>query len=159
MLEINEYESKYAKQISEIVLQNLYQINIKDYSKEYIDEVASHFTKDEIEKNFPQRIKCFVALKGDEVVGTASIHKFSDNEPDTYVILTVFVKIENHKQGIGRLLIEAVEEYAKDIGGKRLKVPASVFGFGFYKKLGYDFVDGEPQLNEDKEYIMIKNLK
>lgn len=159
MLEINEYNSKYAKQISEIVLQNLYKININDYSREYIDRVASHFTKDEIEKNFPQRIKCFIALKDDEVVGTASIHKFYDNEPNTYVVLTVFVKIANHKQGIGKLLIETVEEYAKGIGGKKLKVPASAFGLEFYKKLGYDFVNGEPQLNEDKEYIMIKNLK
>ena len=100
-------------------------------------------------------------MKDDEVVGTASIHKFYDNEPDTYFVLTVFVKIANQipKQDIGKLLIETVEEYAKCIGGKKLKVPASAFGLEFYKKLGYYFVNGEPQLNEDKEYIMVKNLK
>ena len=27
------------------------------------------------------------------------------------------------------------------------------------KKMGYYFINGEPQLNEDKEYIIIKNLK
>ena len=93
-MEIKEYEEKYAKGMSEIITDNLYTINIKDYGKEVIDKIARHFTEEEIKKNFPQRVKCFVALKDEEVIGTASLDlikdmygiKIEDNK-DKYIIL------------------------------------------------------------------------
>ena len=47
-MEIKEYEEKYAKGMSEIIRDNLYTINIKDYGKEVIDKIARHFTEEEI---------------------------------------------------------------------------------------------------------------
>ena len=73
IIQVVEYNGKYAKEMSEIILDNLYTINIKDYGKEMIDRIARHFTEDEIKKNFPNRVKCFVAIKNGKVVGTASI--------------------------------------------------------------------------------------
>lgn len=58
MIEIVEYKNEYAKDLSEIILDNMYKINIKEHGKDIIDRISKYFTEDEIKKNFPQRIKC-----------------------------------------------------------------------------------------------------
>lgn len=164
-IQVVEYEEKYAKEMSEIILNNLYTINIKDYGKEMIDRIAKHFTEDAIKKDFPERIKCFVALKDGKVVGTASIDKVKDNRglkiennENKYIILTVFIKIENQHQGIGKLLIKNIEEYALQIKADELFIPASIYGCDFYKKLGYDYYNGIKEINKDGEYVLSKSI-
>ncbi len=157
MIKIVEYKNEYAKEISEIVLSNMYQINIKDHGKDVIDRISKNFTEDEIKKNFPNRTKCLVALKDNEVVGTASIDKYwGDETGEKYIILTLFVKIQNHHQGIGRKLMEEIENIANNIGCKELIIHASVYACEFYRKFGFDYLDSKKTQNEDKEYILIK---
>lgn len=157
MIEIVEYKNDYAKDLSEIILDNMYQINIKDHGKDVIDRISKHFTEDEIKKTFPKRTKCLVALKDNEVVGTASIDRYrGDTTGKKYIILTVFVKIKNHHQGIGKELIKRIEEIAVDIGCKELVIPASVYACEFYRKFGFDFLGGQKIQNEDREYMLVK---
>lgn len=157
MIEIVEYKNEYAKEMSEIILDNMYKINIKEHGKDVIDRISKSFTEDEIKKNFPKRTKCLVALKNNEVVGTASIDRYKgDKTGKKFIILTVFVKMKNHHQGIGRKLIENIEEIAVNIGCKELVIPASVYACEFYRKFGFDYLDGKKIQNEDKEYILTK---
>lgn len=157
MIEIVEYKDKYAIELSEIIFDNMYKINIKDHGKEVIDRISQHFTESEIKKNFPNKIKCLVALKDNKVVGTASINKYSGDKTGTkFILQTVFVKIEKHHQGIGKKLIKNIEDIAINIGCKELVLPASIYACEFYRKLGFDYLDGKKTLNEDKEYILTK---
>lgn len=159
MIEIKEYQEKYAKEISNIVITNMYEVNIKDHGKEIIDKLSKHFTEEEIKKNYPKRTKNYIAIEENKVVGTISIDKFRGDLTGTkYIILTVFVKIEKHHQGIGTMLIKKIEDYAKSIGVKELYIPASIYGCEFYRKLGYDYLNGKKELNEDKEYTLVKYL-
>lgn len=80
MIEIVEYKNEYAKDLSEIILDNMYKINIKEHGKDIIDRISKYFTEDEIKKNFPQRTKCLVALKNEKVVGTASIDRYKGDK-------------------------------------------------------------------------------
>lgn len=157
-IKIEEYNEKYVEQMSEIITSNLLEINVKDYGIEYMQKLASHFTPSEIKANFPKRTKVFVALENDIVVGTAGFTKSRNNQEGEYWILTVFVKINYHKQGIGKMLIQEIENYAKQINAKRLVVPASIYGCEFYHKLGYEYLNGKKELNEEQEYIMEKFL-
>lgn len=157
MIKIVEYKNDYAKELSEIILDNMYKINIKEHGKDVIGRISRHFTEDEIKKNFPNRTKCLVALKDNEVVGTASINRYKgDITGEKYILLTVFVKIKNHHQGIGKKLIQNIEEIAVNIGCKELVIPASVYACEFYRKFGFDYIDGKKIQNEDKEYILVK---
>jgi len=165
-VEIKEYNEKYAKEISDIILSNLYTITIKDHGKEVVDRIAKHFTEDEIKKNFPNRIKCFVAVDENKVLGTASIDNIKsiygievENTKNKYIILTVFTNLEYQHQGIGKSLIQKIDEYAEKIGAEEVLIPASVYGLEFYKKLGYDFYNGNSSQNNDGEYILSKNFK
>ena len=77
-------------------------------------------------------------------MGTASINKYKgDTTGEKYILLTVFVKIENHHQGIGKKLIQNIEEIAVNLGCKELIIPASVYACEFYRKYGFDYLDGK----------------
>lgn len=158
MIEIKEYEEKYAESISKIIIQNLFEINSRDYGMEYVKRTAEKFTIPKIQENFPKRTKAFVALENNNVVGTAGIDKSWNNDDGEYWILTVFVDVKHHKKGIGRMLIEEIEKYAKQINAKKLVIPASIAGCEFYYKLGYKYANGKKELNDKQMYIMEKYL-
>ncbi|HJJ10162.1 MAG TPA: GNAT family N-acetyltransferase [Clostridiaceae bacterium] len=159
MVEIKEYQEEYAKEMSNIIITNMYEINIKDHGKEIIDKLSKHFTEEEIKKNYPKRIKNYVAIEESEVVGTISINNLRGDTTGTkYIILTLFVKMEKHHQGIGTMLIKKIENYARSVGAKELYIPASIYACEFYRKLGYDYLDGIKEQNEDKEYTLVKYL-
>lgn len=158
MIEIKEYDDKYAEEISRIITQNLLEINSKDYGMDVVKEFAKEFTPEEIQKNFPKRTKVFVALENNKIVGTASIDKSWYNNDGEYWILSVFVDIYHHKQGIGKMLINKIEQFAKNISAKKLVIPASITGCEFYHKLGYEYKNGKKELNEENMYIMEKYL-
>lgn len=155
---IRECKKEDLEELSNIVTRNLLEINAKDYGEEMMREHAKSFSKENIANSLKNREKVYVALKNGELIGTAGIEESWSKEPGVYYILTVFVKPENHGQGIGRRLIERVEEHAKSINVKKLIVPASITGNEFYYKLGYKYKDNKKELNEEKMYIMEKVL-
>ena len=134
------------------------EINVKDYGVEKVQEMAKDFTVEKLKDALKNRKKVFVALKDNEVVGTAGID-VSWYNPDEYYILTVFVKPENHGEGIGRLLIKAIEDYAIHSNFKKLIIPASITAHEFYYKLGYRYKDNQKVLNEENMYLMEKSFQ
>lgn len=158
MIEIKEYDNKYAEEMSKIIIQNLLEVNSQDYGLEYVKKSAEKFTVETIEKKFPKRAKVFVALEDGKVIGTAGIDKSCYNDDGEYYILTVFVDIAHHKQGIGKMLIGEIEKFANSIHAKKLVIPASITGCEFYHKLGYEYANGKKELNENQMYIMEKYL-
>ena len=159
MVEIKEYEEKYAKELSNIILDNLYTVNIKDHGKEFIDRISSSFTEEAIISNFAKRTKCFVAIENGVVLGTAGFDKFwGDEIGSKYILLTVFVSLQAHGKGIGKKLILVVEKDAKRIGAKELHIISSIYACEFYRKLGFDYLNGDKTQNEYKEYLLVKYL-
>ena len=158
MIEIKEYNETYVEQISTIVIRNLLEINVKDYGIEKVQEMAKDFTVEKLKNTLKNRKKVFVAIKDNEVVGTAGID-VSWYNPDEYYVLTVFVKPENHGEGIGRLLIKTIENYAIHSNFKKLIIPASITAHEFYYKLGYRYKDNRKVLNEENMYLMEKTFQ
>ena len=157
-MEIIEYEDRYAEEISKIIIQNLLEVNSKDYGIEFVQNFSKEFTPEEIRKVLPKRTKAFVALENHKVVGTASIDKSWYNDNGEYWILSVFVDTAHHKQGIGKMLINEIEKFALTIPAKKLVIPASIAGCEFYHKLGYEYANNKKELNEEQMYIMEKYL-
>ena len=167
ILKAEEITDKHCESIGNI----LAQIHNIDFSKIEDDERKNIETdyfdwkkyvipaEEEIKKNYPKRIKNYVAIEDNKVVGTISIDRLRGDETGKkYIILTLFVKLEKHNQGIGTTLIKKIEEYAKTINAKEVYIPASIYGCEFYRKLGYDYLDGKKEQNKDKEYTLVKYL-
>ena len=155
-IKIVEFKDEYAEKLSEIIQRNLFEVNIEDYPKEEIAKMAESFTKEKI-LEFPKVRKVFVALDGDEPVGTLSAAKSWGGQDGDYHFLTIFVSPDIHGKGIGRKLIEAGEKYVSKVNGKKITIPSSITSHKFYANRGYKYTNEEP--NADGHYIMIKSIE
>ncbi len=159
MIEIVDYNDKYAEDLSRLIIRNLLEVNINDYDADILKEHEKEFSVDNLKAKLKRREKVFVALSDSKVVGTAGIEKSWKNDDGEYWILTVFVNPDYHKKGIGSRLIKAIEEYAiNTIKAKILIIPASKTACEFYEKMGYVYKDGIKKLNENNVYLMQKKL-
>lgn len=91
----------------------------------------------------------FVALEGDKLIGMITLRN------RTHISL-LFVDVEYHMRGVGRALIQQVQDYLlSELGESFVTVNSSPYGVGFYHKLG--FQDIRPQ--EEKDGITYTPMK
>lgn len=119
--------------------------NSADYSPEYIERLKQTHNAETLK----QRAKeghMYVVCDGEKIVGTGTIAPFWGSETES-ILLTIFVLPEYQGRGLGRLMIETLEqdEYAKR--ASRIEIPASLTAVNFYRHLGYDYKNGvtEPE--------------
>jgi GNAT superfamily N-acetyltransferase len=117
-----------AAALSGLILRTLYQVNVGDYEPIVIAAWAKDWTVDEVAAKMRHRTT-YVAVLGDVIVGTAGF--------DGRQIKSVFVAPEQHKLGIGALLVRTVETLAMERGLDRLSLHSSITAEGFYRRLGY----------------------
>lgn len=120
-----------ASEISQIILAALYASNSRDYSPAVIARVSLSFSPQALLALIDTR-QVFVALVEQKIIGTASL--------DGHVVRSVFVSPQQQGQGVGRLLMAAVERCAVEAGVEVLSVPSSLTAEGFYARLGFHTV-------------------
>jgi N-acetylglutamate synthase-like GNAT family acetyltransferase len=118
-----------AAAISDLILRALHEVNIRDYGPVLIAEQAKNWTVDGVVSKMQTRAT-YVAVDGNNVVGTAGF--------DGKQVRTVFVRPDQHKRGVGSLLMRAVEALAIERGLDRLSLLSSITAQGFYQRLGYN---------------------
>lgn len=114
--------------ISKIVVRTVQETNTKDYPPQVIAEVTANFSPERVAERLSGR-EVFVATERGMIVGTASL--------DGTTVRSVFVLPEFQKRGVGRALLDHIEDMARRRGIARLDVPASVSAEGFYQRIGY----------------------
>lgn len=92
------------KSCLEIIILNLFKVNIKDYPITVIEELEKSYRKNFL--NRPETITIVAEEKG-KVLGTASITEAGQ-------VRDVFVRTGNHSKGIGRELMQHLEVIAKN---------------------------------------------
>lgn len=128
---IRNFELQDAERLSRLIVQNLRQVNIKDYSIEAINALVPFYTpKQIIGRSKHQYI--LVCTLNDHLIGTASL--------DCDRVRNVFVDIAWHKRGVGEELMSSVEVYASEQNLKRIYLTSGLSAYRFYKKLSYKIV-------------------
>ncbi len=153
---IRRYESRDKEKVLDIIIKNFYQVNIKDYTINEMNEIADIYRNgklDELEKH----THFYVALYEREIVGCGAIGPFTD-EGDTAILLTVFIRPDCQGKGIGEKIIRSLEADDKYKKLKRIKLYASLTAYPFYLKMGYNYIDGKKVITDEKNIIMIKHL-
>ena len=96
-----------------------------------------------------------VVYDGEKAVATGRV--FSDSEAE-YHIGRVAVLKEYRSCGIGRIVMNALEQKAKELGAETVRLGAQCQAEGFYKKAGYESI-GERFLEQMCPHVtMIKKL-
>jgi predicted N-acetyltransferase YhbS len=155
---IDRFQASQAEEVAELIKRNLLEITSQYYSPEYVASLIEHHSPMQLlKKDRTQRI--FVAIEDGDVIGTGTLVNFGTPETPSYFGTAIFVALELHKNGIGRQLMQKIEEAALDLGADKITVRAAINARQFYEKLGYTYRDGIELPDERGNFIMDKALQ
>ena len=154
---IRRFKVEDSIELASVSAKTLRITNIKDYSKEYIENDISFLTAEKlIERS--KWTNMYVACDGDMIIGCGAIGPYWGKE-DESSLFTIFVLPEYQGKGIGRKIIETLEQDEYFLRAKRIEIPASITAVNFYIKMGYNYKNGNDKLDDEKLYRLEKFRK
>lgn len=120
-----------ATQLSELIIENAEYTLKPHYNDEQWNVFLRYYEIAEVTKKI-QTQKVFCATREEEIVGTIAL----DND----LVVGFYTRLQNLNQGIGKLLMQHVEHYAKENGLQSIQLAASPVGLAFYYKNGWQKV-------------------
>jgi len=90
-----------------------------------------------------------------QIVGCGAIGPYW-GKTDESSLFNIFVLPEYQGKGIGRAIIETLEQDEYFLRAKRIEIPASITACAFYRKMGYDYKNGVDQVDEEGLYRLEK---
>ena len=150
MFKIIEYEDKYLDSVRELLVEleeyilSIDKDNLDQLHPEYYDKMAL-LDLEEVSKN---NGKCYLAIDNDKVIGLIMgiIVKFDEYDyldykcPKEGEITELIVTNKVRNQGIGKALIEKLENYFKSVGCEYIMVDVFAYNLNaiqFYDREGY----------------------
>ena len=97
----------------------------------------------------------YVFCVEEEIIGVGSISSFWGSLTES-ILLTIFVLPELHGNGIGRYIIQTLEQDELFLRADRIEIPASITAVEFYKKQGYDYKNGVKEFDNEHHYRLEK---
>ena len=154
MVTVRRFEETDAEEVHNLIIRNFKEVNVKDYGEKAISELVRTHDVEWL-RNIANYANMYVFLQEKKIVGTGSISSFWGSETES-IILTVFVLPEYHGKGIGRKIIQTLEQDELFLQAERIEIPASITGAEFYRKLGYDYKNGVKELDGEGLYRLEK---
>ena len=151
---IRRFTENDAEKVSSLIIRTLKTTNSKDYSKESINAhemqlQPSHILERAAWTHF------YVVEDNDTIIGCGAIGPYWCSETESS-LFTIFVLPEYQGMGIGRKIIETLEQDEYFLRAKRIEIPASITAVNFYRKLGYDYKNGVDRPDEEQMYRLEK---
>lgn len=148
---IRRFLPEDAKEVSDLIVKTLKEVNIKDYSREYIENTTKRLQpKDILERSTWTHF--YVVCDEKQIVGCGAIGPYWDYEKESS-LFTLFVHPKYQRKGIGRKIIETLEQDEYFLNSVRIEVPASITATPFYLKMGYTYKCG---ITEPDEELLIR---
>lgn len=153
-MDIRRFQIEDAEETAKIIAETLRISNSKDYPKEYIEfNMASHSANELIKASNERHM--YVACDGERIIGTGGIAGYWGSLTES-ILLTIFVLPEYQGKGVGRKIIETLEEDEYFLRASRIEIPASLTAVDFYRKMGYDYKNGMTEPEEGLMYRLEK---
>ncbi len=157
-MNIRRFNLQDAQAVAGLIKRNLLEVNIRDYTKQEMLELAENYCEKNIIK-IVQAAHMYVAfeqtVQTDTIIGTGTISSYNGSETDS-VLQAVFVLPEYHAKGVGALIVKTLEEDELFLRAKRVWLFSSITSCVFYEKMGYSYVNNEKVLNSQGLYAMEK---
>lgn len=139
-MRVRRFEKTDAEEVSALIVTTLRTTNIKDYSAEYIENDVNALQPNNI-LECAGWVHFYVVCDDEKIVGCGAIGPYWGKENESS-LFTIFVLPEYQGKGIGRTIIETLEQDEYFLRAKRVEIPASITGTPFYRKMGYDYKNG-----------------
>jgi len=137
LIENTDYQ-KVADMISRSIDNSAFS---KFYPKVSIEYVKNSLNYDGVKRR-ASWTHFYVVENEDGIIGCGAIGPYWDS-PTESSLFNIFVDSNYQGQGIGRKIIETLEQDEYFIRANRIEVPASISAIPFYRKMGYEHKNGE----------------
>lgn len=151
---VRKFQIEDAEEVSKLIIKTLRITNIKDYSFEYIENDVKRFTPNDVIER-ASWTHFYVICDNDIIVGCGAIGPYWGKE-DESSLFNIFVLPEYQGKGIGRKIIETLENDEFFLRAKRVEIPASITACEFYKKMGYNYKDGIDTVDDEQIFRLEK---
>lgn len=151
---MRRFEREDADEVKTLIVRNFLEVNSKDYGMAAMKELATVYDVEKI-LDIASYAHMYVLEWNEKIVGTGAISSFWGSEKES-ILLTIFVLPEFHGTGIGRKIINTLEQDEFYVRAKRIEIPASITATEFYRKYGYDYKNGIKELDEEQHYRLEK---
>lgn len=152
-IKVRRYKDGDASSICEVIRKDILAENIKDYPKEIIEHLIESHNEELIERR-AKAFHVYVLTDDEKIVGVGMIGPYWDSLTESS-FFTIFIDPSYKGQGLGRKIIEALEEDEYYKRANRVEIPSSITALEFYKHMGWNFKRTENVLGNivDKEGI------
>lgn len=151
---IRRFTKNDAEKVSSLIIRTLKTTNSKDYSEESIKALEKQMQPSHILER-ASWTHFYVVEDNDTIIGCGAIGPYWGSETESS-LFTIFVLPEYQGMGIGRKIIETLEQDEYFLRAKRIEIPASITAVNFYRKLGYDYKNGVDRPDEEQMYRLEK---
>lgn len=156
-VKVRRFQLEDAEEVQKLIVRNFWEVNIKDYGIEVMQELAKDYGIDKVLK-IASHAHMYVFEIDDKVVGVGAISSFWGSKTES-ILLTIFVLPEIHGNGIGKVIIQTLEQDELYLQSSQVEIPASITATEFYRKFGYDYKSGIKELDDEQHYRMEKYKK
>lgn len=151
---IRRFQTADACELSAMIATTLREVNSRDYTPDQIEALVASLSPEVITTRAEQG-HMYVVCDDEKIIGTGCIAGYWGSTTES-ILLTIFVHPAYHGQGVGRSIIETLEQDTYFLRASRIEIPASITAVEFYRKMGYDYKNGIRQLDEEHTYRLEK---
>lgn len=153
---IRRFKEADAQEVSALIAKTLRTTNIKDYSPEFIENEVKVLTPEYIAWR-ASWTHFYVVCEDESIIGCGAIGPYWGSETESS-LFTIFVLPEHQGRGIGRKIVQTLEEDEFALRAKRIEIPASITACEFYRKMGYDYKNGMNTVDDELLFRLEKFL-
>lgn len=141
-MKIEQATPEQAEEISKLRITVITEINAKDNTEKEMVFLLERNTPEMIKQKIEERAM-YCMIDKDKIVGNIEA---KGNE-----ISGLYVLPSKLRKGIGRKLLEFLEEEAKKLGIKKLHLQVTPYALPFYEKMGYKLIKEEKRMINGEE--------
>ncbi len=155
-MNIRRMTEEDAQAVSGLIITTIRISNVRDYPPELMEELVKTQTPEHILQR-ASWTHFYVAEEEGRIIGCGAIGPYWGKE-DESSLFSIFVHPDSQGKGVGRAIVETLEQDEFALRAKRIEIPASITGLPFYLKMGYSYKDGKTDIDEEQLYRLEKRF-
>lgn len=146
-MEIRRFQEENAGEVSALIAETLRVTNSRDYPPEHIETLVGKLSPEFVLER-ASWTHYYVAWEDGRIVGCGAVGPYWGSV-DESSLFNIFVAPDCQGKGIGRAMVDALEQDEYALRARRIEIAASVTGEPFYLKLGYTHKNGVTEPDDE----------